>query len=124
MCTFILLQYMIENFIIKCALPLQIGHWLLPRYFRKRSRSPFRRFLQYEYPVAGHFVPCRLRNLPLRTTKNNRPTSSYHLYLPLRTYHFVPTTSYLPHRNTFLMFDVASLSLIRNLIILTVGLDI
>ena len=35
--------------------------------------------------VAGHFVPCPLRNLPLRTTKNNRPTSSYHLYLPVRT---------------------------------------
>ena len=54
--------------------------------------------------VAGHFVPCPLRNLPLRTTKNNRLTSSYHLYLPVRTtstYHFVPTTSYLSLRTTF-----------------------
>ena len=43
--------------------------------------------------VAVHFVLCPLRNLPLRTTKNNRPTSSYHLYLPARTtstYQFVP----------------------------------
>ena len=42
--------------------------------------------------LAGHLVPCPLRNLPLRTTKNNRPTSSYHLYLPVcttSTYHFV-----------------------------------
>ena len=66
--------------------------------------------------VAGHFVPCPLRNLPLRTTQNNRPTSSYHLYLPVRTtstYHFAPTTSYLQLRTTFFkMFYVGRWSLL------------
>ena len=45
-------------------------------------------YSQADGTVAGHFVPCPLHTLPLRTTKNNRPTSSYHLYLPLCTYHF------------------------------------
>ena len=82
--------------------------------------------------VAGHFVPCSLRNLPLRTTKNNRPTSSYHLYLPVRTtstYHFVPTTSYLPLYTyhfvpLFLNVLYREMESIRNLTIITVDIII
>ena len=46
--------------------------------------------------VAGHFVPCPLRNLQLgrlrivgyviNVPQNKRPTSSNHFYLLLRTY--------------------------------------
>ena len=42
--------------------------------------------------VAGHFVQCPLRNLPVRTTSTYQFVPS--LYLPLRTHHFVPTTLY------------------------------
>ena len=85
-----------------------------PWVYRSQTQGQYSRV---GLTVAGHFVPCPLRNLPLRTTKNNRPTSSYHLYLPVRntsTYHFVPTTSYLPLRTTFfLMFYVGRWSLLE-----------
>ena len=66
-------------------------------------------------------VPCPLRNLPLRITKNNRPTSSYHLHLPVRTTS-IPTTSYPPLRTRhfvplFLNVLCREMESIRNLII-------
>ena len=87
-----------------------------PRLQNRIKNILFSFFSHLPLWVAGQFVPCPLRNLPLRTSKKNRPTSSYHLYLSVRTTS-IPTTSYLPLRTPFLNVLCREMESIRNLII-------
>ena len=57
------------------------------------------------YLGARHFVPCPLRNLPLRT--RNLPARTYH-FVP-ESYQFVPTYLLLrPRKNMYVCFLIVA----------------